>query len=109
MPTVKELKAVARAYGMKGVSRLRKMDLFMAIAYLRATEFSKRVQRAIITGRYPALQGDTNNPHRKWQRERELEQLYAEADASLRAKKYQRAVERDSIVGLPPLRRIISR
>jgi len=50
MHTVKELRTQARQYGLP-YSRRKKIDLVRQIAEARASELSKRLQRAIETGR----------------------------------------------------------
>jgi len=59
------------------------------IAEARAPVFRERLKRALKTGRYPALRGDIDNPHKKAQRIRELHQLKDEVTAALRAQKYE--------------------
>ena len=67
-------------------SKMRKADLLRAIGEARAAEWRKRLRRALQTGRYPAItRGDIENPHKKWQRARELRQLAREVDAALLA------------------------
>jgi len=43
------------------------------------------LKRALKTGRYPALRGDIDNPHKKAQRIRELHQFKNDVTADLRA------------------------
>ena len=89
MPTVKALHALVRRYGLPGRSKLkRKADLLRAIEEARAAEWVKRLRRAQQTGRYPAVRGD--NPHKKWQRARELRQLAGEVNTALLVEVNQR-------------------
>ena len=86
MFTVKELRSLARSYGLPVVSKMQKADLLRAIGEARAAEWRKRLRRALQTGRYPAItRGDIENPHKKWQRARELRQLAREVDTALLA------------------------
>jgi len=94
MPTVKELREQAKSYGLRGFSTLRKHGLIRLIAEARASIFGERLERALKTGRYPALRGDIDNPHKKAQRIRELHQLKDEVIAALRAQKYEREIEK---------------
>ena len=48
-----------------------------------------RLERALKTGRYTALRGDIDNPHKKAQRIRELHQFKDEVTAALRAQIYE--------------------
>jgi len=89
MPTVKELREQAKSYGLRGYSTLRKPGLVQLIAAARAPVHRERIVRAMTTGRYPALRGDIDNPHKKAQRIRELHQLEDEITAALRAQKYK--------------------
>ncbi len=57
MVALKELRALAKDYGLPGRSKLKKSDLVEAIAKVRAAEFAKRLQRAQKTGRYSAIRG----------------------------------------------------
>jgi len=65
MPTVKELREQAKSYGLRGYSTFRKPGLIRLIAEARAPVFRERLKRALKTGRYPALRGDIDNPHKK--------------------------------------------
>ena len=65
MPTVKELREQAKSYGLRGYLALGKPGLIRLIAEARAPVFRERLKRALITGRYPALRGDIDNPHKK--------------------------------------------
>ena len=87
MPTVKELREQAKSYGLRGYSTLRKPGLIRLIAELCTPVFRERVARALKTRRYPSLCGDTDNPHKKAQRIRELHQLQDVVTAALRAQK----------------------
>ena len=96
MPTVKELLEQAKSYGLRGYSTLRKPGLIRLIAVARAPVFRERLERALKTGRYPALHGDdVDNPHKKAQRIRELRQLQDEVTAAFRAQKYEREIEKN--------------
>jgi len=77
---------------LRGYSKLRKRDLIQLIAEARAPVYQERVVRALQTGRYPALRGDIDNPHKKAQRIRELGQLQDEVTATLRAHKYAQEI-----------------
>ena len=68
MPTVKELREQAKSYGLRCYSTLRKPGLIRLIAQARAPVIRERLKRALKTGRYPALRGDIDNPHKKAQR-----------------------------------------
>ena len=109
MVTLKELRALAKDYGLPGRSKLKKSDLVEAIAKVRAAEFAKRLQRAQKTGRYSAIRGDVENPHKKGRRGRELVQIKDEVDAALRAKKYISAVEKKPLLRRRPLKQITDR
>ena len=66
MPTVKELRELAKSYGLRGYSTLRKPGLIRLIAEARAPAvLRERLKRALNTGRYPALRGDIVNPYKK--------------------------------------------
>jgi len=65
MPKVKDLREQAKSYGLRGYSTLRKPGLIRLIVEARAPVFRERLERALITGRYPALRGDIDNPHKK--------------------------------------------
>ena len=73
----------------------RKHGLIRLIAEARAPVFRERLERAMKTGRYPALRGDIDNPHKKAQRIRELYQLKDEVIAALRAQKYEQEIEKN--------------
>ncbi|KAK3728359.1 hypothetical protein QZH41_011399 [Actinostola sp. cb2023] len=75
-------------------TRENKWGLQLAIANARATEWSSRVLRAAKTNRIRSLRGDVENPHRKAQRARKLQQLHEEVTASFRGNKYPAVVER---------------
>jgi len=92
MPTVKELREQAKSYGLRGYSTLRKPVLIRLIAEARAPVFRERLKRALKTGRYPALHGDIDNPHKKSQRIRELHQFKDEVTAALRAQNTSKKV-----------------
>jgi len=62
MPTVKELRKQAKSYGLRGYSILRKHGLIRLIAEARTPVFRERLERALKTGRYPALRGDIDKP-----------------------------------------------
>ena len=94
IPTVKELREQAKSYGLRGYSTLRKHGLIRLIAEARAPVFRVRLERALKTGRYPALHGDIDNPHKK-ARIRELHQLKDEATAAMRAQKYEQEIEKN--------------
>jgi len=94
MSTVKELREQAKSYRLRGYSTLRKHGLIRLIAEARAPVFRERLERALKTGRYPALRRDIDNPHKKAQRIRELHQLKDKA-APLRAQKYQQEIEKN--------------
>ena len=94
MPTLKELHTQARAYGLRKWSKLKKSDLRMAIAKVRAAGSQKRLQRAMKTGRFSAITGDVLNPQKKDRRRHELAMLDREVDLSLRAGKKVPAVKR---------------
>ena len=86
MLTVKELRTLVRSYGLPGCSKFQNKDaLLRAIGEARAAEWKKQFRRAQQTGRYPAVRGDIDNPHKKWQRARELRQLEGEVDTALLA------------------------
>ncbi len=70
MITVKELRVMAKKFGLPCTWKLNKAGLIKVIAEARANPFQKRVERARKTGRFPALQGDAENPHKKGQRRR---------------------------------------
>jgi len=82
MTTVKELREQAKNYGLRGYSTLHKHDLIRLIAEARAPVFRERLERALKTGRHPALRGDIDNPHKKAQHIRELHQLKDEVTAA---------------------------
>lgn len=75
MTTLKELRQHAKDIGLRGISRKCEAELIQLIAEVRAEEFLERVKRSLQTGRYPALQGDPEDPHKRTQRRRELRQL----------------------------------
>ena len=87
MSTVKKLREKAKSYGLRGYSTLRKHGLIRLIAEARASVFGDRLERALKTGRYPALHGDIDNPHKTAQRIRELHRFKDEVKAALRAQK----------------------
>jgi len=89
MPTVKELREQVKCCGLRGYSTLRKPGFIQLIAEARAPVFRERLKRALKTGRYPALRGDIDNPHKKAQRIRELHQFKDEVTAALLAQKYE--------------------
>lgn len=45
MITIKELRALAKDYGLPGRSNIKKDDLIKAIAEVRAAEFEKRIKQ----------------------------------------------------------------
>ena len=80
------------------------------IAGDRAPEFTKRLQRAIKTRRYPALTTeDIENPHKRAQRRRELLQLDEEVNAALRARKYEQEIKNNPRKRLTPLKKATKR
>ena len=95
MPTVKELREQAKKYGLRGYATLRKAGLIRLIAEARTPVFRERLERALKTGRYPALRGDIDNPHKKAQRIRELHQLKDKVTAAPRAQKYEQEIEKN--------------
>ena len=95
MVTVKEYRALAKDYRLSGRSKLNKYGLIKLIAEARAPEFLKRFWRANKTGRFPALLGDRENPHKRAQRGRELHRLDDEVNAALRASAYEKRVAKD--------------
>jgi len=110
MLTVKELRKQAKSYGLAGYTTLRKFGLIRLIAEARAPEFTKRLQRAIMTRRYPALtRGDIENPHKRAQRCRELLQLNEEVNAALRARKYDQQIKKHPEQRLTPLKKATKR
>lgn len=109
MVTLKELRALAKDYGIPGRSKLKKNDLIKAIAEVHTAEFIRRLQRAQKTGRHPAIRGDVENPHKKGRRGRDLVQIKAEVDAALQAKKYISAVEKKRLLRQKPLKKIMGR
>ena len=106
MTTLKELRALAKYYGIPGRSNLKKNDLIKAIA---DAEFIKRLQRAQKMGRHSAIPGDVENPHKKGRRDCELVQIKDEVDAALRANKYTTAVEKKPFLWQKPLKQITGR
>ena len=109
MPTVKELRTQSRQYGLP-YSRRKKIDLVRQIAETRALGLFKRMQRAIKTGRYPALTGeDIENPHKRSQRRRELHQLDDEVNLALRARKYEQQIKKHPEQRLEPLKKATKR
>ena len=110
MITVKELREQAKSYGLGGYSTLRKPGLIRLIAEARAPVFRERAVRARKTGRYPALtREDTDNPHKKAQRTRELRQLDDEVTAALRANKHAQTIKAQPRQRLKPLRQLSRR
>ena len=110
MTTAKELREQAKSYGLRGYSTLQKPGLIRLIAEARAPVFRERAARARKTGRYPALtRGDTDNPHKKAQRIRELRQLDNEVTAALRANKHTQTIKAQPRQRLKPLRQLSRR
>ena len=109
MATLKDMRALAKDYGLPGRSKLKKNDLLKAIAEVRAEEWIKRLQRAQETGRLSAIRGDVENPHKKGRRARELRLISDEVDAALRAKKYVSAVDKKPLLRQKPLKTITDR
>ena len=109
MTTLKELRALAKDYGLPERSKLKKNDLLKAIVEVLTAEFIQRLQRAQTTGRHSAIRGDVENPHKKGRRGRELVQIKDEVDAALRAKKYIADVDKKPLLRQAPLRKIIDR
>ena len=108
MATVKELREQAKSYGLRSYSTLRKPGLIRLIAEARAPVLLERAARARKTGRYPALtRGDTDNPHKKAQRIRELRQL--DNEAALRANKHAQIIKAQPRQRLKPLRQLSRR
>src|SRR6218665_1028279 len=106
MPTVKELRAQAKSYGLKGYSTLKKYDLHLLIIKARSKIGRERIRRAFETGRYPAARKDFNNPHKEAQRKSEYRQIDDEVTATLRANKYEQTIKRDRTKRLKPLKPI---
>ena len=109
MATLKELRALAKDYGLPGRSKLKKNDLIKAIAEVHTAEFIKRLQRAQKTGRHSAIRGDVENPHKKGRRGRDLVQIKDEVDAALRANKYITGIEQKPLLRQKPLKQITGR
>ena len=109
MATLKELRALAKDYGLPGRSKLKKNDLIKAIAEVRVAEFTKRLLRALKTGRHSAIRGDVENPHKRGRRGRELVQIKDEVDAALQANKYITGVEQKPLLRQKPLKQITGR
>jgi hypothetical protein len=109
MPTVKELREQAKSYGLRGYTPLRKFDLIKRISEVRVPVFRERFQRALQTGRYPALRGGTSDPTKKAQRMREWRQLQDEVTAALRAKKYEQDAKRDPWQRIQTIKKVTKR
>ena len=92
MTTVKKLREQSKSYGLGNYSTLRKPGLTQLIAEARAPVFRERLKRALKTGRYPALRGDIDNPHKKSHRIRETHQFKDEVSADLRAQNTSKKV-----------------
>ena len=106
MTTLKEMRALAKDYGIPGRPNLKKNDLIKAIAEVHNAKFIKRLQRAQKTGRYSAIRGDVKNPHKKGRRDSELVQIKDEVDAALQANKYTAADEKKPLLRQKPLKQI---
>jgi hypothetical protein len=109
MATVKDLRAIAKQYGLPNRSELNKDGLIKAIAEVRAAEFQKRLKRAMKTGRSPSVRSDVEKPHKRGRRARELAQLDTQVDAALRANKYMVEAYNKPQVRQKPLRNISHR
>ena len=106
MPTVKALHLLARQYGVPDTSKLHKSGLIKVIAEACTPNLQERIDRALQTGQFPALQGDVQNPHKKGQHHREARQLYDEVTASLRANADNQQAKKNPFKHLPALWRI---
>ena len=68
--------------------QLKKKDLLVAIAEVRAAEFTKRLDRAEKTNQFSAIRGDVDNPQQQSHRGREVANIKDEVDAALNARQY---------------------
>lgn len=85
MPTLKDIRQVAKHLGLCRLSSKCKQVVLGRILEARASENKERIKRAMQTKRYPASP-DVQNFHKRAQRRRELQQLKDEVDLSLHAK-----------------------